>query len=159
MVRMAGEDGGGAVDLLGHDDASEGVCQGELPQREQEAGTRARCITPSAGRADGEDDVLRSFVAAGAEPLCECLGVHLLAAAIEKNSHGRRAGLLFREPLEQSLLCSEGRAFAAGKGGGPLEVELHERLKLIASGRAASDMSKGDEHKARIKEPEAGSLC
>src|ERR1039458_9644904 len=56
MVRVAGEDGEGTVDLLGEDDASELMGQGNVTEREDEAGAGASGGWPAVVGADGTDN-------------------------------------------------------------------------------------------------------
>jgi hypothetical protein len=67
VVGVAGEDGEGTVDLLGEDDASEFMRQGNVAEREDEAGAGASGGGPAVVGADGEHDGLRAGVAEAAE--------------------------------------------------------------------------------------------
>ena len=64
---MAGEDGEGAVELFGKDDAGEVVGEGDGAEGEKQAGSGASGGGPSVGGADGEDDGLCSGIAEAAE--------------------------------------------------------------------------------------------
>lgn len=91
---MAGEDGEGAVDLLGQDDACQLVGEGDAAEGEQKVGASASHVGPSVGGADGEDEMLRPGVAKMADGLGELFGGELLTSAIEKDEvDGRPAGL------------------------------------------------------------------
>jgi len=70
---VAGEDGEGAVDLLGEDEAGEVVGQGDEAEGEQEVGAGAGQRGPAVGRADGEDDALRAGIAEADEVFGEVL--------------------------------------------------------------------------------------
>jgi hypothetical protein len=52
---VAGEDGKGAIDLLGEDGAGEFVRQGDEAEGKDETGSAARCVGPAVVGADGED--------------------------------------------------------------------------------------------------------
>ena len=64
---MAGEDGEGAVELLGENDAGELVRQGDGAEGEQEIGAGAGLAGPTVGGTDGEDEIPRGGVAVAAE--------------------------------------------------------------------------------------------
>jgi len=55
---MAGEDGEGAIDLLGQNDAGEFVGESHRTKREERVGAEASGRRPSVGRSDGEDERL-----------------------------------------------------------------------------------------------------
>ena len=67
MVGVAGEDGEGTVDLLGEDDASELVRQGDGAEREGEGGAGVGGGGPAVVGADGKHHGLRAGVAEAAE--------------------------------------------------------------------------------------------
>jgi hypothetical protein len=101
VVGMAGEDGEGAVDLLGQDDACELVGEGDAAEGEQELGTSASYIRPAVGGPDGEDETLRPGVAKMANGLSNLFGGELTAAAVEQGKvDGSSAGLAI-EPGEE----------------------------------------------------------
>ncbi len=68
---MSGEDGAGAVELLGEDEAGEGMSQSKGSKGEQELSPRAGTIGPSAGRAHCKNDVLSALIAALASQLAK----------------------------------------------------------------------------------------
>ena len=80
---MAGEDGEGAVDLLGEDEAGEVVGQGDEAEGEQEVGAGAGQRGPAVSGTDGKDEVLRGGVAVAADECSEVFRGELLAAAVE----------------------------------------------------------------------------
>ena len=82
---MAGEDGEGAVDLLGEDGAGELMGQGDGAEGESEAGAGVRGGRPAVGGTDGEDEGLRAGVAETAEVSGEGFRGELLAAAVEQD--------------------------------------------------------------------------
>ena len=68
VVRMAGEDGCGAVELFGENQASQGVRYRERTKREQQLRAGAGGVGPTVGGSDGKKDVLRALIAARTEP-------------------------------------------------------------------------------------------
>lgn len=115
VVGVVGEDGGGAVELLGDDEAGEGVCEGQGAEGEQELGAWAGGGGPTVCRADGEEDVLDAVVAAGDEPGGEGFGGEGAAATIEQDEKDGGAAGLAVEPSEQSRLGFESLGLAAGQ--------------------------------------------
>ena len=85
VVGVVGEDGEGAVDLLGEDDASQFVGQRDVAEGEDEAGAGAGGCGPTVGGADGEEEGLRAGVAQAAEVGGEFFAGELLAAAVEQD--------------------------------------------------------------------------
>jgi hypothetical protein len=85
---VAGEDGEGAVDLLGEDGAGELVGQGDGAEGEDEVGAGAGGGGPAVGGADGEDEGLGAGVAEAAEVGGEVFAGELLAAAVEQDEDG-----------------------------------------------------------------------
>lgn len=150
MIRMPGQDGPCAVDLLGEDEAGESMGHGHGAQRKQQARAAARFRRPSIGRANGEDQVLRAFVASRAQPGGESFRIQGAAAAVEQHGDGRRSSSLAREPGEQSFLAAERLRLAARVAGATLEIHLDQHIEMILAavfGRVASaDMSEGDLH-------------
>ena len=103
---MAGEDGEGAVDLLGQDGTGEFMGQGDVAEGEDKAGACACGGGPAVGGTDGEDDGLRAGVAEAAEVGGEVVGGELLATAVEKNEDG--SGTAADRLREASRSVSEG---------------------------------------------------
>ena len=62
VVRMAGQDGQGAVDLLGQNDAGELVRQRNTPQGKKKVGPLSCCRRPSIRRPDGEHKPLNPII-------------------------------------------------------------------------------------------------
>src|ERR1700728_3311462 len=94
MIRMASEDGEGAIDLFGEDDTGQVVSHGHGAEREELRGTLPGFIGPAVGGTDGEDDELPALVALAAEPLGEFCGGHLFAPFVEEDDERRGAGAL-----------------------------------------------------------------
>ena len=65
---MACQDCTGAVELFGEDEAGEFVGECDGTKRELKSSVGERFGGPAVGWADGEDDVLRALIAAGAKP-------------------------------------------------------------------------------------------
>jgi hypothetical protein len=74
VVGVAGEDGEGAVDLLGGDGAGELVGEGHAAEGEGAGGFGAGDGGPAVGGADAEEDALGAFVAEAGEVLRELGG-------------------------------------------------------------------------------------
>ena len=110
---MSGEDGEGAVELLGEDYAGELMREGDWAEREDEVGAGAGCGGPSVGRTDGEDEALRAGVAKAAKVGGEFLGGELFAATVEEDEDRGGAGGLAVEPGEE---CGFGVVELGGAG-------------------------------------------
>jgi hypothetical protein len=156
VIGVASENCACAVELFGDDEAGECVGERESSEGEQEPGAGACGFGPAIGRADGEDDMLRAFIAASAEPGGECLGGELAAAAVEQDGDGRGASLLTVEPLEKRGFSFEGCGSGPGEDGAAIEVDRGERIKPILRTGARADVRKGELHGERITVRAAG---
>jgi len=143
---MAGENRKCAVELLCHYEARKSVGHGHRPQREQQLCAKTRGFGPSAGGADGENNLLRALVAPFAEPRGKTLGTHLAATAIEQHSHSRRAPFEALQPIEQRLLGAEGLGLAMRKGGAAVQINGGERVEFVLRAGARADMREGKVH-------------
>ena len=85
MIRMAGEDGRGAVDLLGEDAAGEPMRQGHGTERQDEISLEQRREAETVGAADQEGKPLCAAVAKSRQGLREGLTSQLRAASIESD--------------------------------------------------------------------------
>ena len=119
---MAGEDGEGAVDLLGEDGAGELMGQGDGAEGKGEAGAGEGGLGPAVGGTDGEDDGLRAGVAEAAEAGGEVWAGELAAAAVEQDEDGGGARGLAIERGEQSGFRGVGVGIAGQVVGGAGEV-------------------------------------
>jgi len=99
---MAGQNGQGAVDLLGQHDSGELMRQSDLAERKKKIRALTCGRRPSVGGPDGEDEALSTLVTDASEVSGELLGGVLLAAAVEQNGVGRSAAGLAIQPLEHS---------------------------------------------------------
>ena len=90
--------------------------QRKRAQREQQLGTAARRAGPSAGRTNGEDNMLRTPIAPGPQPLCKDLGTHRPAAAIEQHRDDGYAALLPLDPVQHRFFAAKTLRLAARKG-------------------------------------------
>lgn len=143
---MAREDGEGAVDLLGKNDAGEGMGQGHGSKRESQLRAGKGGLRPAAGGSDGKDKMLHAGVAPRAEPGRECLGGHLFAAAIEEDDK-RPAFLLAFEPREEGFFCFVCLSLAAGKGSEAIEIEAGEGFRRVVGVEPGTDVGEGEEHR------------
>lgn len=85
---MAGENGEGAVKLLGEDDAGEFVRHGESGKRKLHVRLAAEVVRKAFRAATEEDEFLGATVAEVAEPARELRSGELLAGGVEKNERG-----------------------------------------------------------------------
>jgi hypothetical protein len=122
VVGVAGEDGEGAVELLGEDYAGEFVGQGDESEREEEVGSGAGVGGPAVGGADGEDEALGALVAKTADAGGEGLGGKLLAASVEQDGVGAGSTGLLIEPFEEEGFGVEGLGVAGKIAAGALDV-------------------------------------
>ena len=146
---VAGEDGEGAVELLGKDDTGEFVGQGDESEREEEVGAGAGVGGPAVRRADGEDEPLGAVVAETADAGGEGLGGELLAAAVEQDGVGAGAGWLLLERFEQEGFGVEGLGVAGKIATGALDVICYEAVCRvgIGTGTTGGDCCQSDFHK------------
>jgi hypothetical protein len=148
VVGVAREDGSGAVDLLGEDDAGELVGEGDEAEREEEVGTVAGCGGPAVGGTDGEDQALCAIVAETAESGGEFFGGELAAAAVEEDGEGADAAGVLVERVEQGSLGIEDLTVAgdvSGDAGDVIGEEAVGWLRL-GSGGAGKDGGEDDLH-------------
>lgn len=76
VVGVAGENRGGSIDLFCYDEARQGVSQRHGAKGKKTAsapGFGSGRLRPAIGRANGKDDVLRSFLPAPAQPYGQVL--------------------------------------------------------------------------------------
>ena len=121
---MAGEDGEGAVDLLGEDGAGHFMGQGDIAEGQDKSGASACGGRPAVGGADGKDEGLRTGVAEAAEVSGEVAGGELLATAVEENedrSGTARPGRLVQRG-EQGSFGGVGEGVAGEVAGGAGDV-------------------------------------
>lgn len=101
---------------------------------------------PSIRRPDGKYQVLRSLIAADADPGGESLGAHLPAAAVEED--GDRGGSRRQsiETLQQGRLGAERHCLAASISFDPLKILAGETVERIGGGKTRSDMAQREAH-------------
>jgi len=145
VVRVAGEDGRGAIELFGENEPGERVRKCEGTERKQEMGSLAAFIRPAACRADGKDKALHPFVAALSEPGSECFGGELLPKAVEQD-HDRGASRLTGKGVEEVAFCAEGGDVTAGEGRQALQVDLSETFEGISGRITGANMSQNQVH-------------
>jgi hypothetical protein len=152
VVRVAGEDGEGAVDLFGENGACEFVGQGDSAEGEYEAGAGAGGGSPAIVGADGEDERLGAGVAEAAEVGGEFFGGELLAATVEEDQDGGGAGGLAVEPGEECGFGVMGLELAGEIAGGSGEVVGGEGCGSVGFGAGASwrDSGQEDLHDTRV---------
>ena len=83
VIRVPGQNGKGAVDLLGHHGAGQFMRQSHSAQREGAVGASECCGRPSVGRADAKDDPWDGLVAKTSKQGSELLRSEGIAARIE----------------------------------------------------------------------------
>jgi hypothetical protein len=142
VVGMSGEDGEGAVELLGEHDAGEFVREGHETEGEGEGGVAERFLRPAVGGADGEVEMLDAGVAFPADPGGELLGGEGAAARIEEDELRGSAGRFF-EGGEEGLLGGEVLLVDGGVVG-KARGELGERLLKQARLLTVCDGGEGD---------------
>src|SRR6185437_10214304 len=89
VIGVTGEDGDGAVDLLGENDARQAVRQGHGRQRQHEIGLGRSRKPKTVGAADKEGETLRTAVAKLGEALREAFASELSAAPVETDQFVR----------------------------------------------------------------------
>jgi len=146
MIRVAAEDGKGAVDLFAEDDAGELVGQSHGAEGEMLGGAAARGGGPAVSGADGEDEELAALVALAAEPLGQGCRGELTAALVEERQERSGTGALALDGVPESVFGAEEGSFQAGFAGAgqerrdAVEVETGEGVEGVAgTGADSSD--------------------
>lgn len=135
-----------AIDLLSDDYACQRMSEREMSEREQQRRAFARGLRPAIGRTNNKDDLLGGSVAMAADPMSECFGSHLFAAAVEKNGENWSAPLLPANPLEQSFFCAECMTLRASESCAAIKVHRDELLERVAGCGLRSNMRKNNLH-------------
>jgi GNAT superfamily N-acetyltransferase len=131
VIWMSSQNCTGAVELLGEDQAGEGVGQGEGSERQEKLGAAPGLVAPAVGRADGKHDLLRTLVTALPNPRGEGLGSHLAAAAVEQNGKRGCSALFAVEPGKQVLLRPEALSPAWQERRAALHIGRGKRGKAV----------------------------
>lgn len=138
---MSGEDGAGAVELLGEDEAGEGMSQSKGSKGEQELSPRAGTNGPSAGRAHGKNDVLSAVIAALGEPGGEGFRRHRASAAVEQDDKRGHTSRMAVDPLEERLFGAERRSLAGIISLDSPKIPDGETVELISGRGSGRNMS------------------
>jgi hypothetical protein len=104
VVRVAGEDRQGAVNLFCEYDARKLVWEGQTAKRQKEVGALACNSGPPIDWADGEHKALNAIIANAPNVRRKLLGGVLLAAAIEQNRISGNPAWLAIQPFEDRSL-------------------------------------------------------
>jgi len=96
-VGAAGENGEGAVELLGEHDAGEFVRKGHGAERKFLVGALAEIIRKAFGVAAEEDEFAGAAIAEFAEPLSEGLRIEIFPGSVEKDDGGGAVSVEFLE--------------------------------------------------------------
>jgi hypothetical protein len=96
-VGAAGEDGEGAVELLGEHDAGEFVRKGHGAERKSVVGARTECVREPVGIAAKENKFTSAAVAKFAKPFGEGVGIEVFSSSFEKSTDGSAVGVEFLE--------------------------------------------------------------
>jgi hypothetical protein len=94
-VGAAGEDGKGAVELLGEHDACEFVGEGHGAERKFLVGALAEILREAIGIAAKEDEFAGAAVAEFAKPFGEGVRIEIFPGGIEKDYNGGAIGIEF----------------------------------------------------------------
>jgi len=89
-IRMAGEDGEGAIDLFGEKDAGEFVRHRQRGKRNLQSGDGAQFVGKASGIATKKNQFAKTGVAMVPEPFCKMRGSELLSRRVEKDDGGIR---------------------------------------------------------------------
>jgi len=94
-VGAAGEDGEGALELLGEHDAGEFVRKGDAAEGKFLVGALAEVIREAFGVAAEEDEFAGAAIANFAEPFGEGVRIEIFPGGVEKNNRGGAIGVEF----------------------------------------------------------------
>jgi hypothetical protein len=136
-VGVVREDGEGAVELLGEDDAGQLVRHGERRERKGFVGAGAEGLGETRVAAAEENEFAGAAVAEFAEPAGEFLGAVLVARGVEEDPTGSRISLHAREGGGGGLA-----KFADANIGGAADargVVVEEPAALRAAGAAEKE--------------------
>jgi hypothetical protein len=132
-VGAAGQDGQGAVDLLGEHDASEFVREGHGTERELMRGALAEIVRKAVGVAAQEDEFARTVIAEFSEPFCEGVRIKIFSGGVEKDYSG---GAVLVESSQGGFVVTDfgdfDRTGAADALGIVLEDATHFRTASLA---------------------------
>jgi hypothetical protein len=120
-----------AVELLGEDQAGQGVGHGEGSEGQQELGAAAGFVAPAVRWAYSTHELLRTLVAALADPGGEGLRGHLAPPAVQQNGDGGCSALLAVEPRQQVLLGTKSFGAAGQKLRAALDVGRSQGGKAV----------------------------
>lgn len=138
VVRVAGENGEGAVKLLREDDACQFMGQGHEAEREQQAGLLASDGGPSVRGADCENGELTAIRLLIAEATGQGLRGNLNAARIQQNEPRGGAGTMFGKRVEKGLLGAVDLGFRGNVDRKAAGVLLKELLNRAGAGERSN---------------------
>src|SRR3984885_12164627 len=138
-IRVAGEDGEGAVDLLGQQHAGEFVRHGERGEGDFLFGAGTQFGGEAFGVAAEEDDFARAAIAQIAQPARELLGGELLSGRVEQHHRGGRIDLQFAKRGGAGV--AEFADFDLGVMLNALDVVVHHGAGFYAAGLAEHNQS------------------
>src|SRR5271156_5212177 len=136
-IRMAGEDGEGAINLLGEEHAREFVRHGQRRERDFLFGAGAQFRGETFGVAAEEDEFARAAVAQIAEPARELLGGELFSGGVEQDDRG---GWVYFQFAQRGWAgVAEFADFDFGVVLDALDVVVHHGARFFAAGLAEHD--------------------
>lgn len=131
MVRVAGQDGQGAVDLLGKHNPGELVRQGHWTEGKEKIGAPPCGGRPTIGGTDGEYQALSALIADTSNVRCELLRAVLPAAAIQQDGMGRGAAGLAVQPIKDGRLGFEKLRVAGNVPGDALKIIGEQAIRSL----------------------------
>ncbi len=136
VVRVAFQDGEGAVNLLQENDAGEFVGDGHLPQRKDASGRFAGLAGKTIRRTDSQNKRVRIAILMILEELGKFFGGERLAAGIKENQSVSRPSAALFTQSEEGGFFGKGHGLDVRITRDPLEVLRSERLNGWISGLA-----------------------
>jgi hypothetical protein len=149
VIRVPRENCNRPIDLLGHHQPSERMCQRHFAKRKQSAaapGFGAGFIRPSVGRPHGKNQVLGTFIAAKPKPRRKLLRSHLPAVAIEKHRNRLCSSPPPLQPFEQRLFAAESFGVAARPTSASLQIFVNQGFTTILPQRIGACVRERDQH-------------
>jgi hypothetical protein len=153
-IGAAGENGEGAVKLLGEHDTGKLVGESHCAEGELLLGTSAEGVRKAIGITAEEDEFAGAAVAKLGEPLGEVFGAAGFAGGVEEDDGGGAVGVEF---LEGGGFVADFEDFDGGVAGDAVDVVVEEGAEFGAAGFAEHEETEAHgrvfEHK-REKEEE-----
>jgi hypothetical protein len=131
VVRVAGQDGQGAIDLFGKHNPGELVRQGHWTEGKEKVGSLSCGRGPTVGGTDGEHQTLSALITDASNARREFLRSVLLPAAIQQNGIRWGAADLTVQPIKDRRLGLEELGVAGNVPGHALKIVGEQAVRSL----------------------------